>query len=275
MNTFGHFCFILLAFTGCISSSVNSKSKEELVQELVSKLKHESINSVDEEILARVSSMLSSHKKAARSIFRPIVVNTWGFVNATAQAWTNLARYDDPVLAVVDGCSRCEELRCDGTVGYGGSPDETSESTLDALIIDGKTHDAGSVAGMKRVKDASAVARAVMTFTKHTLLVGEGATKFAIDMGFEQEDLHSKESVQQWMDWFSNQCQPNFWINVSPDPTQNCGPYKPSETRKVTKRFNENVSATSHDTIGMVVINSHGDIAGGTSTNGATHKIPG
>ncbi len=41
------------------------------------------------------------------------------------------------VDAVVAGCSKCEELQCDTTVGYGGSPDENGETTLDAMIMDG------------------------------------------------------------------------------------------------------------------------------------------
>jgi len=39
--------------------------------------------------------------------------------------------------AVVAGCTVCEQEQCDGTVGYGGSPDENGETSLDALIIDG------------------------------------------------------------------------------------------------------------------------------------------
>lgn len=35
--------------------------------------------------------------------------------------------------AVVAGCTVCEEEQCDGTVGYGGSPDSTGETTLDAV----------------------------------------------------------------------------------------------------------------------------------------------
>lgn len=142
--------------------------------------------------------------------------------------------------------------------------------------MSGRNHDAGSVAGLKRVKSAAAVAQAVMTYTKHTLLVGESATQFAIDMGFEQEDLHTKDSMNKWIDWNTNDCQPNFRINVSPDPNSNCGPYKPHMNKEFSKkRFNENISAVSHDTIGIIAINSKGDIAGGTSTNGASHKIPG
>lgn len=41
------------------------------------------------------------------------------------------------VDAVVAGCTVCEDEQCDGTVGYGGSPNENGETTLDALIIDG------------------------------------------------------------------------------------------------------------------------------------------
>jgi N4-(beta-N-acetylglucosaminyl)-L-asparaginase len=166
-------------------------------------------------------------------------------------------------------------------VGYGGSPDESGETTLDAVIMDGVTHDAGSVASLKRVKNAISVARAVMEYTKHTLLVGEGATQFAIDMGFKQTDLHSIESVQRWIDWFNNSCQPNFRQNVWPSPLKNCGPYKPldkkkfSEQKQVGQRNNPHVSAKSHDTIGMLVLDSNGNIAGGTSTNGASHKLPG
>jgi N4-(beta-N-acetylglucosaminyl)-L-asparaginase len=37
----------------------------------------------------------------------------------------------------VQGCTECEKLQCDLTVGFGGSPDEEAETTLDALIMDG------------------------------------------------------------------------------------------------------------------------------------------
>jgi len=39
--------------------------------------------------------------------------------------------------AVEMGCMQCEIEQCDGTVGYGGMPDETGETTLDAMIMDG------------------------------------------------------------------------------------------------------------------------------------------
>ena len=70
-----------------------------------------------------------------------IVVNTWPFVNATAKAWSVLTGTEgnkDAVTAVVEGVSICENLQCDHTVGFGGSPDELAGVTLDALVMDGK-----------------------------------------------------------------------------------------------------------------------------------------
>ena len=40
----------------------------------------------------------------------------------------------------VQGCSTCEVEQCDFTVGFGGSPDEDGETTLDAMIMSGVRH---------------------------------------------------------------------------------------------------------------------------------------
>lgn len=67
----------------------------------------------------------------------PIVVSTWPFLEAVRAAWRSVDGGYSAVDAVIDGCSACELLRCDGTVGPGGSPDENGETTLDALVMDG------------------------------------------------------------------------------------------------------------------------------------------
>lgn len=70
------------------------------------------------------------------SLKPPLVINTWsagGFSNGTAAAWDALTRPGSatPALDAVEaGCSECERLQCDGTVGFGGSPDESGETTL-------------------------------------------------------------------------------------------------------------------------------------------------
>ncbi|KIH62826.1 hypothetical protein ANCDUO_06890 [Ancylostoma duodenale] len=76
------------------------------------------------------------------------------------------------MFALVEGLSTCERLQCDTTVGYGGSPDENGETTLDALVIDGNGVRMGAVANLHKIKDAARVAWAVMNYTKHTMLVG-------------------------------------------------------------------------------------------------------
>ena len=53
-------------------------------------------------------------------------------------AWEVVFSQNGSALDAVEaGCSKCEELQCDGTVGYGGGPDENGETTLDAMIMDG------------------------------------------------------------------------------------------------------------------------------------------
>lgn len=68
----------------------------------------------------------------------------------------------------------------------------------------------GAVGNMKRIKAAAKVARYVMENTKHTLLVGDGATQFATHMGFKETNLSTNKSLYLWKQW-KNNCQPNFW----------------------------------------------------------------
>ena len=55
------------------------------------------------------------------------------------------------------------------------------------------------------------VARKVLENTRHSLLVGDLATEFAIQMGFTEETLQTDASKEKWTKWRDNNCQPNFW----------------------------------------------------------------
>ncbi|XP_018534913.1 N(4)-(beta-N-acetylglucosaminyl)-L-asparaginase isoform X1 [Lates calcarifer] len=204
----------------------------------------------------------------------PLVINTWPFKNATAAAWSALQSGGSVLDAVEKGCARCEMEQCDGSVGYGGSPDESGETTLDAMIMNGDTMEVGAVADLRRIKNAIGVARAVMEHTDHTLLVGESASLFAENMGFIAEDLTTNKSVNIFSQWLKGNCQPNYRKNVFPDPSISCGPYKPRVTLRQKKRA-QYANTRSHDTIGMIVLDQDGHVAAGTSTNGLTHKVPG
>lgn len=205
----------------------------------------------------------------------PLVINTWAFREANEAAWQTLQAGGSALDSLVEGCSTCEALQCDGTVGYGGSPDENGETTLDAMIMDGSNMNIGAVAGLRNIKSAAKVARMVLEHTKHTLLVGEAASNFAEMMGFRRESLTTPTSRKIWQEWLDNKCQPNFWLNVRPDSNKQCGPYKPNNGYEKQKYYSYKVDQWNHDTIGMIVINSEGHIYAGTSTNGAKHKIPG
>ncbi|XP_041846597.1 N(4)-(beta-N-acetylglucosaminyl)-L-asparaginase [Melanotaenia boesemani] len=204
----------------------------------------------------------------------PLVVNTWPFKSATAAAWSALQSGGSVLDAVEKGCARCEMEQCDGSVGFGGSPDESGETTLDAMIMNGNTMEVGAVADLRRIKNAIGVARAVMEHTDHTLLVGESASIFAENMGFVAEDLTTNKSENIFLQWLKGNCQPNYRKNVIPDPSKSCGPYRPVAIQMQSKRARP-VNGHSHDTIGIFALDQHGHVAAGTSTNGLTHKVSG
>lgn len=58
--------------------------------------------------------------------------------NYVFSAWNVLYNQKGSALdAIEESCTYCEDNRCRKTVGFGGSPDESGETTLDALIMDG------------------------------------------------------------------------------------------------------------------------------------------
>lgn len=226
----------------------------------------------------------------ARRLKPPIVINTWNFTDANIRAWQELSLQHSALDAIEFGTGQCEIDRCDGTVGWGGSPSESGETTLDAMIMDGETYDVGAVGALRRIRGASRVARLVLERTNHTLLVGDMATKFALQLGFKEESLESKKSRQMHQEWLNNSCQPNYWRNVEPDPRKFCGPYKlialdqsgnlheamMQQPGKVAPlRSMEEILTVGHDTIGMVAMDSRNRLASGTSTNGLRYKIAG
>jgi len=185
-----------------------------------------------------------------------IVVNTWPFTNATNTAWETLMKSNDnqgfaALDAIECGVHQCEREQCDHSVGWGGSPDENGHSSLDALIMCGKTRRVGAVANLKNIKAAIKVARRVMDDTYHSMLVGEDATVFAEQVGFKREDISSDFSRQLYDQWIANNRTPNYW--------RKSNAYKP----------------VGHDTIGMIVIDDHLNVACGSSTNGLSFRIPG
>ena len=76
--------------------------------------------------------------------------------------------------------------------------------------------DVGGVGLLRNVKNAISVARKVLENTRHSLLGGDLAADFAVEMGFKKESLQTEESKKMWLNWKANKCQPNFWkVNYS------------------------------------------------------------
>ncbi|KAJ9539761.1 hypothetical protein OSB04_026267 [Centaurea solstitialis] len=235
-------------------------------------------------LIALLSTTVTGHEVGSSSNF-PLVISTWPFLEAVRAGWKAINDGSSSIDAVVEGCSTCELLRCDGTVGPGGSPDENSETTIDALIMNGATMEVGAVGAMRYVKDGIKAARLVMLHTEHTMLVGDQASAFAISMGLSgPSNLSSTESMEKWTKWKENRCQPNFRKNVI--PTNSCGPYHRKkgvnldEKRCLVEEIAEDMKLShvglhNHDTISMAIFDKSGHIAVGTSTNGASFKIPG
>ena len=132
------------------------------------------------------------------------------------------------------------------SVGYGGLPNAEGVVELDAAIMDGTRHRAGSVCSLHMIKNPISVARLVMEKTRHTTLVGEGAFRFALKMGFEPRTLLTPESLKKWQDWKANPQHETFWLTPE-----------------------------NHDTIGMVATDGTGHVVSGCSTSGLAWKIPG
>src|SRR5258708_1071242 len=103
--------------------------------------------------------------------------------------YKRLAGGADTLDAAITVISGPENDPKDTSVGLGGLPNEEGVVELDACCMHGPTRRAGSVGGVRDIKNVGALSSAVMEHTGHVMLVGEGATRFAVALGFNTEDL--------------------------------------------------------------------------------------
>jgi N4-(beta-N-acetylglucosaminyl)-L-asparaginase len=210
-----------------------------------------------------------------------VVVNTW-WGGTTEAALEALLAGADALDAAQAACAATERSLAygDRTVGPYGSPDSNGETTLDGLLQDGTTLSIGAVAYLRRVPSAIAAARAVLTYTKHTLLAGEGATALATSLGGQVEaNLSDAASQEMFALWRANNCQPNFYSQHVRGANTSCGPYAPltaaGRRQHGARRTPPWATVDDHDTVGVCVRDSAGKLAVGVSSNGASHKVAG
>jgi N4-(beta-N-acetylglucosaminyl)-L-asparaginase len=121
----------------------------------------------------------------------------------------------DAAIRVVKGP---EDDPKDDSVGLGGLPNEEGVVELDSCCMHGPTRRAGSVGGVRNIKNVSMVAKAVMEHTGHVMLVGEGAERFAVAVGFPRENLLTEHSRQVWLLWKEFNSDRDWWGPGLADP---------------------------------------------------------
>ena len=190
-----------------------------------------------------------------------MIVSTWDFGAAANDAAFAAMKAGGSLLDAVEAGAKVPEADPNNhSVGYSGYPDRDGHVTLDAVIMD----DAGAVGAVAALEDtthAISVARRVMEKTPHTLLVGEGATRFARDQGFPQEKLLTPEAEQAWRDWLKT-------AKYQPVANSETGTYG-------TQRHVTPGGALDHDTIGLLARDASGRMAGACTTSGMAFKMRG
>ena len=122
-----------------------------------------------------------------RQAVRPTAVANANGLEAVNLAVRILQEGGDTLEAVVRGVNLVEEDPEDTSVGYGGLPNADGVVQLDASVMHGPTRGAGAVGALEGVRTPSLVAVAVMRYTDHIMLVGEGARRFARELGFDAD----------------------------------------------------------------------------------------
>ena len=171
--------------------------------------------------------------------------------------WADAEGGLDPVTAVERAAWFVEDNLDDHSVGTGGLPNLEGVVELDASIMDGDTRRAGCVAGLAGYRHPISVARAVMERSPHVLLVGEGAAKFAHEVGAEGADLLTDSARATWQ-----------YAVDQLDPGEAADPLA-----RVLALTTDPEKAAG--TVNFLYLNDDGSMASSVSTSGWAWKWPG
>src|SRR5580692_305098 len=159
---------------------------------------------------------LSSGKRPV--VARPIIVCAHNGFNYLDAGYAFLAGGGDTLDAALRVVKGPEDDPNDTSVGLGGIPNEEGVVELDACCMHGPTRRAGSVGGVRNIKNVSLVSKAVMDHTGHVMLVGEGAERFAVAVGFPRENLLTDHSRKIWLLWKEFHSTKDWWGPGLADP---------------------------------------------------------
>lgn len=187
-------------------------------------------------------------------VARTVAISSANSLAPVTKAVELMLQGADTLDAAVEGVKIQELDPNDDSVGYGGLPNEEGVVQLDASCMHGPTRRAGAVAALEGIKTPSEVAKLILKYTNHIMLVGEGAKRFALSYGFKEEDLLTPASRQKWLVWRANRGHEDDWLDV-PDT--------------------EPLVARPTGTINLDAVNAKGEISSVTTTSGLAWKIPG
>jgi len=229
---------------------------------------------------------------------RPIIVcanNGFAYLEA---AFAFLKGGGDTLDAAIKVVKGPEDDPNDDSVGLGGLPNEEGVVELDACCMHGPTRRAGSVGAVRNIKNVSMVSKAVMEHTGHVMLVGEGAERFAVAMGFPRENLLTDRSRKIWMLWKQFNSDRDWWGPGIADPGWHA-PDAPGGTKPRAALWPERIEQLRQraaslgiepefqlaavrrvlfpptGTIHCSALNDKGEISGITTTSGLAFKLPG
>lgn len=163
-------------------------------------------------------------------------------------------------LDAVEACARFVEAdTADTSVGRGGLPNVLGVVELDASIVDGTTHRAGSVAALVGFHHPITVARAVMERTPHVILVGQGAARFAGEIGAERIDNLTPSTKRLWSEALRA-------ARETPASVRRAKRLLPIVRRLIDERMG---------TVNFIALDRKGNVASAVTTSGWAYKYPG
>ena len=227
---------------------------------------------------------------------RPIIIcahNGHAYVEA---AYAFLKSGGDTLDAGIRVVKGPEDDPNDDSVGLGGLPNEEGVVELDACCMHGPTRRAGAVGGVRNIKNVSMVSKAVMEHTGHVMVVGEGAERFAVAMGFPRENLLTDRSRKIWLlwkefnsdrDWWGPGLASPHWQPPAPASKPQAEIWK-DRIQQLRQRAADlgiepefqlaavrRVLFPPTGTIHCSVLNDKGEMSGITTTSGLAFKLPG
>ncbi|MGD0567422.1 MAG: N(4)-(beta-N-acetylglucosaminyl)-L-asparaginase [Candidatus Sulfotelmatobacter sp.] len=230
---------------------------------------------------------------------RPIMICANNGFNYLEDAFAFLKGGGDTLDAALRVVKGPEDDPNDTSVGLGGIPNEEGVVELDACCMHGPTRRAGSVGAVRNIKNVSLVSKAVMEHTGHVMLVGEGAERFAVAVGFPRENLLTEHSRKVWLLWKEFHSTDDWWGPGIADPHWQAPGSTPTDNKPQSELWREriqNLQARAADlgiepelqldavrkvlfpptgTIHCSALNDKGEISGCTTTSGLAYKLPG